>query len=132
LPAAFAAGLAFFGDVARGDAFFALFLMVFLVFLAALVMGAFFRFPLAFALGLAFLLVAITASWTLNSISKVQSLPNKKVSQRDQGIETMPLSSALHAARNIPRSHRRPLNALYARKNGNTPAGPHLSRPIGH
>jgi hypothetical protein len=40
----------------RGDAFFALFLPVFLT---VLVIGAFFRFPLAFALAL--LLIAITS-----------------------------------------------------------------------
>jgi hypothetical protein len=57
----FAVGLAFFGGPGRGDGFFALFLIVFLVFLAGLVMGTFLRFPLAFAL--VFLLMAITASW---------------------------------------------------------------------
>ena len=61
LPAVFAVGLAFFGDTGRGDAFFALFLMIFRVFLAALRIGAFFRFPLAFTL--VFFLRAITASW---------------------------------------------------------------------
>ncbi|HEX2511384.1 MAG TPA: hypothetical protein VHK44_02180 [Xanthobacteraceae bacterium] len=62
----FAVGLVFLIDADRGDTFFAVFLLVVLAFLAAflrvaaLVTGAFFRFPLA--LPLAFLLVAITAS----------------------------------------------------------------------
>jgi hypothetical protein len=66
LTAVFAVGLVFFIDADRGDTFFAVFLLVVLTFLtaflrvAALVTGAFFRFPLA--LPLAFLLVAITAS----------------------------------------------------------------------
>jgi hypothetical protein len=47
LPAVFAVVPVFFGDAGRGDAFFALFLMIFRVFLAALLIGAFFRFPLA-------------------------------------------------------------------------------------
>jgi hypothetical protein len=75
----FEVGLGFFGGVGRGDGFFARFLLVFLIFLDALVTGAFFRFLLAFAL--VFLFIAITASWTLNSILKVRSLPNKKVCQ---------------------------------------------------
>ena len=45
LPAVFVVVLVFFGDAGRGDAFFALFLMIFRVFLAALLIGAFFRFP---------------------------------------------------------------------------------------
>jgi hypothetical protein len=69
LTAVFAVGLVFLIDADWGDTFFAVFLLVVLAFLAAflrvaaLVTGAFFRFPLA--LPLAFLLVAITASWTL-------------------------------------------------------------------
>ena len=68
LTAVFAVGLVFFIDADRGDTFFTVFLVV-LTFLAAflrvaaLVTGAFFRFPLA--LPLVFLLVAIAASWTL-------------------------------------------------------------------
>jgi hypothetical protein len=63
----FAGGSVFLIDADRGDTFFAVLLLVVLAFLAtflreaALVTGAFFRFPLP----LAFLLVAITASWTL-------------------------------------------------------------------
>jgi hypothetical protein len=65
----FAVGLVFFIDADRGDTFFAVFLRVVLTFLAAflrvaaLATGAFVRFPRA--LPLAFLLVAIAASWTL-------------------------------------------------------------------
>jgi low temperature requirement protein LtrA len=80
LLAVFAVGLAFFGGAGRSDGFFALFLIVFLVFLATLMMGTFLRFPLAFAL--VFLLITITTSSTLNSILKVRSLPNQDVSQR--------------------------------------------------
>jgi len=67
----FAVGLVFLNDADRGDTFFAVFLLVVLAFLAAflrvaaLVTGAFFRFRLA--LLLAFLLVAIAASRTLNA-----------------------------------------------------------------
>jgi hypothetical protein len=62
----FAVGSVFLSDADWGDTFLAFFLLVVLAFLAAflrvaaLVTGAFFRFPLA--LPLAFLLVAITAS----------------------------------------------------------------------
>ncbi|MGB6707511.1 MAG: hypothetical protein WBE94_20650 [Pseudolabrys sp.] len=66
----FAVASVFLIDADRGDIFFfAVFLLGVLPFLAAflrvaaLVRGAFFRFALA--LPLAFLLVAITASWTL-------------------------------------------------------------------
>jgi hypothetical protein len=66
LTAVFAVGSVFLGDANWGDTFSAVFLLVVLAFLAvflrvaALVTGAFFRFPLA--LPLAFLLVGITAS----------------------------------------------------------------------
>jgi hypothetical protein len=69
LTLVFAVGLGFLIDADRGDTFVAVFLLVVLAFLAAflrvaaLVTGAFFRFPLA--LPLAFRLVAIAASWTL-------------------------------------------------------------------
>jgi hypothetical protein len=65
----FAGGLAFFVDTGLGDALFPVFL---LVVLAVVVIEAFFRFLLAFA----FLLIAITASWTINRILKARSLPN--------------------------------------------------------
>jgi hypothetical protein len=66
LTAAFAVGLAFFGDARRTDAFFAGFFLIVLVFLtvvvflrvAALVAGVFLRFALV--LPLAFCLIAIT------------------------------------------------------------------------
>jgi len=63
---------AFLVDADRDDPFFTVFFLVVLAFLAALlrvaalVTGAFFRFPLA--LPLAFLLIAITASRILNAI----------------------------------------------------------------
>jgi hypothetical protein len=77
LPTVFAGGLACFVDAGLGDALFTVFLPVDL---AVLVMNALFRFLLAFAL--AFLPIAITASWTINSILNARSLPNKTVSQR--------------------------------------------------
>ena len=74
LTAAFAVGLAFFGDTCRRGAFFAAFFLIVLVFLivvvflrvAALVTGVFLRF----ALPLAFFLVATVTSLNAHSILK--------------------------------------------------------------
>jgi hypothetical protein len=115
LTAVFAVGSAFLGadlgETALADllvivAFLAVFLR-----LAALVMGAFFRFRLA--LPLAFLLVAITASWTL----LVRSLPNKKVSQRGSGISLVPASANSLSVLASSNSLFSRTNSLFLRKN---------------